>query len=57
MKHSNDAYLVSSSTLKGTSAIPLDRLQFPNLDTDFSLQLFYAESQTGEQVGALLFVW
>uniref|UniRef100_A0A914W042 Uncharacterized protein n=1 Tax=Plectus sambesii TaxID=2011161 RepID=A0A914W042_9BILA len=48
MKRMSEAYLVSSSTLKGTSAIPMDRLRFPDLDTDFSLQLFYVESQTGE---------
>lgn len=53
MKRLSEAFLVSSSTLKGTSAIPMNRLQFPDLDVDFTLQLFYIESQTGEEVRSL----
>lgn len=54
MKRLSEAFLVSSSsTLKGTSAIPMNRLQFPDLDVDFTLQLFYIESQTGEEARSI----
>ncbi|VDM97225.1 unnamed protein product [Thelazia callipaeda] len=49
MAHLNEAYLVSSTTMKRTSAISLGRLQFPSLDYDFTLRMFFSESQTGDQ--------
>jgi hypothetical protein len=55
MKGQSDAYLVS--TVHGTSPIPLSRLQFPDLNNaDFTLQLFYIEAQTGEQVSGYYFM-
>jgi len=47
MDHLKDAYLVSASAFKGTSALSTDLLHFGKLDYDFTLHLFYMESCTG----------
>ncbi len=44
MKGLDQGYLVSSGALKGTAAIPLSCVQFPRLDSDFTLTLFYLRS-------------
>ncbi|KHN72615.1 hypothetical protein Tcan_18717 [Toxocara canis] len=53
MSHLADAYLVSSSAIKGTAPVPSVLLQFPNLNYDFTVRLFYVESQTGEEYNSL----
>lgn len=51
MSHLTEVYLVSNSDVLGTSSIPLGQLQFPSLDYDFTIHLFYTESQNGAEVG------
>uniref|UniRef100_A0A914RCK9 Uncharacterized protein n=1 Tax=Parascaris equorum TaxID=6256 RepID=A0A914RCK9_PAREQ len=51
MSHLAEVYLVSNSDILGTSSIPLGQLQFPSLDYDFTIHLFYTESQNGAEVG------
>uniref|UniRef100_A0A915BXL0 Coiled-coil domain-containing protein 25 n=1 Tax=Parascaris univalens TaxID=6257 RepID=A0A915BXL0_PARUN len=53
MSHLNEAYLVSSATVKGISSVSLGRLKFPNLNYDFTLCLFYMNTQTGQQFESL----
>ncbi|MCP9263400.1 hypothetical protein DINM_006202 [Dirofilaria immitis] len=49
MSHLSEAYLVSSTIVKGTLSVALGRLQFPSLDYDFTVRMFFTESQTGDQ--------
>uniref|UniRef100_A0A915BX26 Uncharacterized protein n=1 Tax=Parascaris univalens TaxID=6257 RepID=A0A915BX26_PARUN len=49
MSHLAEVYLVSNSDILGTSSIPLGQLQFPSLDYDFTIHLFYTESQNGAE--------
>ncbi|EJD76746.1 hypothetical protein LOAG_16413 [Loa loa] len=49
MSHLSEAYLVSSTVVKGTLSISLGRLQFPSLDYDFTVRMFFTESQNGDQ--------
>ncbi|KAK6112283.1 hypothetical protein QQG55_47070 [Brugia pahangi] len=49
MSHLTEAYLVSSTILKGTLPISLGRLQFPSLDYDFTVHMFFTDSQNGDQ--------
>lgn len=50
MSHLSEAYLVSSTIVKGTLSVSLGRLQFPSLDYDFTVRMFFTESQNGDQV-------
>uniref|UniRef100_A0AAF5RTQ9 Uncharacterized protein n=1 Tax=Wuchereria bancrofti TaxID=6293 RepID=A0AAF5RTQ9_WUCBA len=49
MSHLTEAYLVSSTILKGTLPVSLGRLQFPSLDYDFTVHMFFTDSQNGDQ--------
>ncbi|GMT01622.1 hypothetical protein PENTCL1PPCAC_23796, partial [Pristionchus entomophagus] len=53
MSHLSEAYLVNSAAYPGASAVALDQLQFPALDDDFTIKMFYKEAQTGPQFHAL----
>ncbi|KAI3421851.1 hypothetical protein GPALN_012479 [Globodera pallida] len=46
MSHLKDAFLVSN---RGTSALPMDRFQFPTLRYDFTIRQFYANAQMGSE--------
>ncbi|KAL3989488.1 hypothetical protein ACH3XW_27870 [Acanthocheilonema viteae] len=49
MSHLSEAYLVSSTIIKGALSVSLGRLQFPSLDYDFTVRMFFTESQNGDQ--------
>ncbi|VDK19072.1 unnamed protein product [Anisakis simplex] len=49
MSHLAEAYLVSSTAVPGTSSVPLGELQFPSLNYDFTVAVFYGESQNGPE--------
>lgn len=51
MSHLTEAYLVSSKIIKGALSVSLGRLQFPSLDYDFTVRMFFTESQNGNEVG------
>uniref|UniRef100_A0A0R3RPB4 ZP domain-containing protein n=1 Tax=Elaeophora elaphi TaxID=1147741 RepID=A0A0R3RPB4_9BILA len=53
MSHLSDAFLVSSTIIKNTLSVSLGRLQFPSLDYDFTIRMFFTESQNGDQFTAL----
>ncbi|GMT30991.1 hypothetical protein PFISCL1PPCAC_22288, partial [Pristionchus fissidentatus] len=53
MSHLSEAYLVNSTAYPGVSAVALDQLQFPSLDDDYTIKMFYTEAQTGQQFIAL----
>uniref|UniRef100_A0A915PU72 Altered inheritance of mitochondria protein 24, mitochondrial n=1 Tax=Setaria digitata TaxID=48799 RepID=A0A915PU72_9BILA len=53
MSHLSEAFLVSSTIVKGTLSVSLGRLQFPSLDYDFTVRMFFTESQTGDQFTTL----
>lgn len=50
MDHLKNAYLVSATSFKGTSALSTELIQFAKLDYDYTLRLFYLEAQTGIDV-------
>lgn len=54
MSHLSDAFLVSSTIVKGALSVSLGRLQFPCLDYDFTLRMFFTDSQTGHQVRLII---
>uniref|UniRef100_A0A914LUY9 Uncharacterized protein n=1 Tax=Meloidogyne incognita TaxID=6306 RepID=A0A914LUY9_MELIC len=45
MSHLKDAFLVSAAAARGTSALSMDRIQFPSLRYDYTLRQFYVDSQ------------
>ncbi|VDK76380.1 unnamed protein product [Litomosoides sigmodontis] len=49
MSHLAEAYLVSSKIVKGALSVSLGRLQFPSLDYDFTVRMFFTESQNGNE--------
>ncbi|GMR54579.1 hypothetical protein PMAYCL1PPCAC_24773, partial [Pristionchus mayeri] len=53
MSHLSEAYLVNSAAYPGASAVALDQLQFPTMDDDYTIKMFYTEAQTGQQFIAL----
>lgn len=50
MSSIKEAYLVSSSLVKGTSTMPTDNIRFPDLQKDLTLDLFYGHSKNGSMV-------
>lgn len=50
MDYIKDAYLLSTNSVRGTSILSKDSIQFLNLDFDFALRLFYTEAESGENV-------
>ncbi|CAG9531141.1 unnamed protein product [Cercopithifilaria johnstoni] len=49
MSHLGEAYLVSSTIVKCALSVSLGRLQFPSLNYDFTVRMFFTESQNGDQ--------
>jgi hypothetical protein len=49
MTHLKDAFLVSAAAARGTSALSMDRIQFPSLRYDYTVSQFYMGSQIGEE--------
>lgn len=49
MSHLMDAFLVSAAAARGTSALSMNRIQFPLLRDDFTLRQFYVDSNVDEQ--------
>lgn len=50
MSHLKDAFLVSATAARGTSALSMDRIQFPSLRYDYTIRHFYMSSQMGPEV-------
>ncbi|KAH7724602.1 Protein C44B9.2 [Aphelenchoides avenae] len=47
MSHIKQAFLVSSTLVKGTSTMSTDNIRFPDLQKDVTLDVFYGQSKNG----------